>query len=189
MPKIILASTSPRRHQLLKHLGLKFKIVASDYEEEMHLKKPPKELVKYLSLQKALAVIDKHPRDLIIAADTIIVFKNKIIGKPHLPSKAKATLKKLSGKKHQVITGYTLIHKKKKITRAVSTQVEFKKLSTSEINNYVKTKEPLDKAGAYAIQGLGTIFVKNICGDYFNVIGLPLYALSQDLKKFKINIL
>lgn len=188
---IILASASPRRRELLKLVGLPFAVDPSDYEEDMTLGRPPLSLARHLSYQKAKAVAPKYDDALIIAADTFIVFKGRLLGKPHTPAEARKMLALLSGKSHAVITGFTLLDTKTKrrLSRAVETKVWFKKLTAEEIDAYVRTKEPLDKAGAYAIQGLGSLIVRKIEGDYFNVIGLPLNALAEGLKKFGVSLL
>ena len=188
---IILASASPRRKELLALTGLKFRIDAGDYEEDLTLKLKPHDLAKHLSQEKARSVSQNHHDALIIAADTFIVFRDKLLGKPHTDKEAVRMLVMLNGKSHAVITGYTVLDTKtgKYISRSVETTVWFKKLSPAGIRAYVKTKEPLDKAGAYAIQGLGSLMVKKIQGDYFNVIGLPLASLTDTLKKFGIALL
>ena len=188
--EIILASKSPGRKQLFKKLGIKFKIDPSDYKEKMDLKLRPRELAKYLSRQKAEVVAKKYESAIIIAVDTFVAFKGKIIGKPHTEKEAKTMLKKLSGKVHSIITGFTIINTKNKkaISKSVETKVYFKKLTQKNIDSYVKTKEPLDKAGAYAIQGLGESLVDRIEGDYSNIAGLPLRALADNLEKFNIKI-
>lgn len=191
MRKIILASASPRRRDILKNAGLDFRVDAGDYEEDLSLKLKPHELAKFLSHEKAKAVAARHKDTLIIAADTFILYKSNILGKPHTNAEAKRMLTILNNKTHSVITGFTILDTatKKKISKSVETKVTFKKLTANEIVSYIKTGEPLDKAGAYAIQGLGALLVKKIDGDYFNVIGLPLSALADCLKKFGIELL
>jgi septum formation protein len=188
---IILASASPRRKDLLALAGLNFRTDASDYEEDLGLRLPPRDLARHLSREKARAVSKKYHDALVIAADTFIVFGNRLLGKPRTDKEAARMLAMLSGKPHAVITGYTVLDTKteKSISRSVETKVWFRKLSPAGIRAYVKTKEPLDKAGAYAIQGLGSLMVKKIEGDYFNVIGLPLASLADTLKKFGISVL
>ncbi|MBI3593243.1 MAG: septum formation protein Maf, partial [Nitrospirae bacterium] len=161
------------------------------YEEDMSHDMSPHELAKFLSSEKAKAVSKKYKNAIIIAADTFIVFRGKLLGKPHTEEEAGRMLKTLNGKSHSVITGFTILDtgNNKKISRSVETKVYFKKLTIKEIDAYVKTKEPLDKAGAYAIQGLGSVIVKKIEGDYFNVIGLPVSVLMESLKKFGVHIL
>lgn len=191
MKTIILASASPRRKEILEKTGLKFKVDASDYEEEINYSLRPHELARFLSREKAKAIVNKYTNALIIAADTFIVFKGKILGKPHTEEEAKRMLKMLNNRTHSVITGFTIIDTddNKKLSGSVETKVYFKKLTIKEIESYIKSKEPLDKAGAYAIQGLGAVIVKKIEGDYFNVMGLPLSTLMETLKKFGIYVL
>ncbi|RJR15413.1 MAG: septum formation inhibitor Maf [Nitrospiraceae bacterium] len=191
MKKIILASASPRRKEILEITGLKFKVCVSDYEEDLALPLRPRELARFLSRKKAEAVSAKYKNALIIAADTFIVFKDSLLGKPHTDKEAEKMLTMLNGKAHTVITGFTILDTGtgKKISRSVETKVYFKKLSKEEIRTYVRSKEPLDKAGAYAIQGIGAVFIEKIEGDYFNVVGLPLCALMDSLKKFGVDVL
>lgn len=191
MRTIILASASPRRKGLLTLIGLKFRVDVSDYEEDLGLKLKPHELAKYLSLEKARAVAHKYNDAIIIAADTFIVFRGKLLGKPHTEKEAMRMLTILNGKSHSVITGYTVLdtHIGKKSSCSVETKVWFRKMTDSELRAYVRTGEPLDKAGAYAIQGIGSLIVKKIEGDYFNVIGLPVASLAVTLKKFRINVM
>lgn len=191
MKKIILASASPRRKEILKNAGLDFRVDAGDYEEDLSLKLKPHELARFLSREKAKAVAARHKDSLVIAADTFILYKKDILGKPHTKAEAKRMLVMLNNKTHSVITGFTIIDTAtgKKISRSIETKVTFKKLVAKEIDSYVETGEPLDKAGAYAIQGLGALLVKKIDGDYLNVIGLPLAALADCLKKFGIELL
>jgi len=191
MKKIILASTSPRRTELLGKLGLKFTVVASDYEEDMSLKLKPVELAKYLSKGKAEAVKDKYKNHLIIAADSFVALKDELLGKPKNEKEAVLMLKKISDKMVYVITGYTILDSKtgKKISKACVSKVFIKKLTETEIKNYVKTKEPLDKAGAFAIQGIGSIIIKKFEGDFLGAMGLPLFDLAESLKKFNVKIL
>jgi septum formation protein len=189
--KIVLASASPRRKELLEKIGLNFTVDPSDYREDLHSDLKPEDLVKAISREKATAVASKYPDSIILAADTIGVLRGQIIGKPHTAETARRMLLELSGKSHRVITGFTIIDSatNKAVTRSVETRVYIKHLSPLEIFNYVKTGEPLDKAGAYAIQGLGSVIVKKIVGDYYNVMGLPLHSLVESLKEFGINIL
>lgn len=191
MKKIILASGSPRRKELLEKIGLQFEVAVGNIEEDLNNSLPPRKLAEKLSLEKAMAAAKKYPDAVIIAADTIGVFEGNIIGKPHTASAARKMLSMLSGKMHLVITGYTVLDTgtQKSITNSVTTKVYFRSLTGAEIEAYVKTGEPLDKAGAYAIQGLGALIVEKIEGDYYNVIGLPLNSLMESLKEFGITIL
>jgi septum formation protein len=188
---LILASASPRRKELLKQAGLEFIVDASNHPEDIHSNLSPEELVKTLSLEKARATAKKHPDAIIIAADTIGVLRGKIVGKPHTAEEARKMLQMLSGKSHRVITGLTVLDSalNKTITRTVETLVYIKQLSLAEIQNYLDTGEPLDKAGAYAIQGLGAVIVEKIIGDYYNVVGLPLNALAECLNEFGVMLL
>jgi septum formation protein len=187
---IILASSSPRRKELLEKIGIKFMVDPSDYPEDLNSDLSPEDLAKSLSSGKARDVAKKYPDAIIIAADTFGVLKGKILGKPHTAAEAEAMLRSMSGKSHRVITGLTVIDSasQNSITRTVETRVYIKKLSSEEISNYVKTGEPLDKAGAYAIQGLGSIIVEKIVGDYYNVVGLPLNALVESLKDLGLEV-
>jgi septum formation protein len=189
--EIILASASPRRKELLELIGLQFKVDPGDYNEDMNLKLSPHERARALSLEKAKSVAGKYNNAIIIAADTFVIIRGQLLGKPHTEDEAKKMLVLLDGATHSVITGFTILDTDtgKKISRAVETKVTFKNLTEKEIDAYVKTKEPLDKAGAYAIQGLGSILVKRIEGDYFNVIGLPLCPLVECLAEFGVRIL
>jgi septum formation protein len=184
--KIILASTSPRRKELLAEAGIEFEAVASDYEEDMTLPLPTAELVKHLSRGKAQAVANKYPEAIIIGADTIVVYERKMIGKPHTAEKARETLTMLNGMQHSIITGFTIIDTKigKSISEAVETKVYFKKMSDAEIDAYIATGEPLDKAGAYGIQARGKMLVDHIEGDFNNVVGLPVTEICKKLREF-----
>lgn len=191
MKKIILASASPRRQKLLANIGLKFEVEPSYLEEAIAPGLSPGEAAKSLSLAKAKLVAKNHPDALVIAADTFGVLKGKLLGKPHTPAEARQMLQTLSGKSHSVITGFTIIDTQtnRVVSKAVETKVYIKKLTPDEIDAYVRSGEPLDKAGAYAIQGLGSVVVEKIEGDYFNVIGLPLSALAESLKEFGVQVL
>jgi septum formation protein len=188
---IILASASPRRKEILEKTGLKFKVDESDYEEKLDLGLKPHDLARFFSREKARDVARRHRNALVIAADTIVVLRGRLFGKPRNEEQAKEMLKALSGKAHSVITGFTIIDMagKKEISRSVESKVFFKRLSEDEIEAYIRSGEPLDKAGAYGVQGLGAVLVKRIEGDFFNVMGLPLNALAESLKKFGVNVL
>ena len=189
MKTIILASASPRRKELLEKISLKFEVDASDCEEDINPGLDPQELVRQLSIKKAKSVAARHKNAIIIAADTIGVMGDKILGKPHTENEARKMLHEISGKSHLVITGFSILDTatNKIVTGTVNTRVYIKKLTGQEIDAYVKTGEPLDKAGAYAIQGMGAVIVEKIEGDYYNVMGLPLNALTEALKEFGIN--
>ena len=191
MKTIILASASPRRKELLEKINLRFEVDASDCEENIDPGLKPREIVRQLSIQKAKTVEARHKNSIIIAADTVGVMGDRILGKPHTKNEARKMLREISGKSHLVITGFSIIDTTtdKIVTRTVDTRVFIKKLTREEIDAYVKTGEPLDKAGAYAIQGMGAVMVEKIEGDYYNVMGLPLNALTEALKKFGIYVL
>lgn len=190
MKPIILASGSPRRIKLLKLSGYNFRVIPSRAEEKINLRFSPVQNVKRLSRAKALDVAAKVSEGIIIAADTVVALRGKILGKPKNKREATIMLSKLSGKEHKVITGITVIDAKTKGIKqtTVTTKVKFYKLSKKMINRYVATGEPLDKAGAYGIQGKGSFLVDSIKGDYFNVVGLPLNPLNQLLEKFGLNV-
>ena len=189
--QIILASASPRREEILKKTGLPFRVVASNYHEEIESAMNPRALARLLSLKKAEAIARRYEKALVIGADTFIVFKGRIIGKPHTKAEARRMLTMLSGRRHTVITGFTIIdgERGKRVSRSEETTVVLKKLTRREIEGYVKTEEPLDKAGAYAVQGIGAAIVSRIEGDYFNVMGLPFSKLVECLNGFGVNIL
>jgi len=188
---IILASKSPRRQELLTMLGVKFDICVSNADETIKEGQSPDSIVKELALKKAKAVKDEHAKqgDLVIGADTIVVCDNIIFGKPKDEMDAINMLTALSGKEHYVYSGIAVLSDNKEVFDSVKTKVVFKPLTRDEVERYVKTGEPMDKAGAYAIQGLSSIFIEGIEGDFYNVMGLPLFKLAEILKVyFDINI-
>jgi nucleoside triphosphate pyrophosphatase len=189
--KIVLASGSPRRKKLLEQIGLDFTVEVSNYHEKTESRMKPAEFVELQSLEKAKLVAAKHKGAIIIGADTVVVLEDEIIGKPKTKKEAKEILKKLSGKTHDVFTGYTVMDTDKNLKRIghVKTRVRFKKLSDEEISIYLKKEEVMDKAGAYGIQEKGVVFIDRIEGDYSNVVGLPIIKISEILKDFGINIL
>lgn len=190
MRRIILASASPRRKKLLEQLGLKFKVSVSNFEEKIDKKLDPHILAKKLSLGKAKDVAKKFQNAIIIAADTFVTFEGEILGKPNDKKDARRMLKLLSGTAHSIITGFTIMDSDtgRYVSKSVETKVYLKRLTDKEIDSYIKTGEPLDKAGAYGIQEKGAIFVEKIEGDFYNVVGLPIFELSKELKKFNILI-
>lgn len=191
MKKIILASTSPRRKEILSKLKLPFDVQDSNYEEDMTLEMLPEKLAEFLSRGKAEAVAIKNNNAVIIAADTFVVFENKLLGKPKNGEHAKEMLKMISGKEHQIVTGVTIIDTDTgKISSFHSTtKVYFDEISSEIIDAYVNTGEPLDKAGAYAMQEIGALFINRIEGDFFNAMGLPLKRLVEELKDFGISVI
>lgn len=187
---IILASGSPRRRELLTQMGLDFRVVVSDADETVDSSLPPADQVALISRRKAAAVAaEVHSDALIIAADTIVAFEGEIMGKPHSEVEATQMLSALQGKTHQVYTGLTLRQGAKVVTETECTAVTFRPMSQAEIKAYVSTGEPMDKAGAYGIQGLGGVFVEGIRGDYFNVMGLPICRLGTALQSFGVEVM
>lgn len=186
MKKIILASASPRRAELVSSLGLEFEVMPSGYEEELEGKQFSYNFVEETSLNKALDIAFKIDSDaFVIGADTVVVLGREILLKPKDEQEAFQMLKKLSGKEHLVVTSISVADaiSKKHITRSVSTYVEFHPISDEQILNYIRDKKPLDKAGAYGIQELDETFVKNVTGDYNNVIGLCTECLMMILSQ------
>lgn len=187
---IILASQSPRRKELLAQMGLTYRVEAADIDEHMDRDLPPDKLVEAISAEKAAAVAKAEGEaPLIIAADTVVALDGEVLGKPHSEAEAAEMLGKLSGREHQVYTGFTVRRGEKIVTRSQRSEVHFRGLSEREIAAYVATGEPMDKAGAYGIQDLGSLLVEGIQGDYFNVMGLPVCLLGQTLKEFGIDCL
>ena len=193
MVRVILASGSPRRKELLEQIGVSFEISVADGEEVI-TRKLPWEVVEELSLQKATEVAERYEtkqeateQTVIIGADTIVAYGEEIMGKPKDEEMAKKMLRKLQGGSHQVYTGVTLIIKtaedRQIVTFHEKTDVEMYPMSEAQIAAYVATKEPMDKAGSYAIQGKCAAYIKGICGDYNNVVGLPIARLMQELFK------
>jgi septum formation protein len=185
---IILASQSPRRAYLLEQAGLKFSVIPSPLDEDAIPVSTPSSYVKTLAEAKAKEIACQYPDKWVIGADTIVLIDHIILGKPKSNQEAFSMLKKLSGKIHQVLTGYA-IYRHADIdlfSEVVTTDVFFKTLSDREIQWYIQTKEPFDKAGAYAIQGIGTFLVKRINGSYTNVVGLPVCEVIEYLLKKEI---
>lgn len=181
MKKIILASNSPRRKELLEKNGIDFVVKPADIDETMDQNKSPKENVLAVSMKKCMAISKDYPNEEILAADTIVVLDNKIYGKPKNAEDAYQMLKKLSGKTHEVITGVAIYKDGKYVNFDVVSKVTFKELTNEEIYAYIKTKEPLDKAGAYAIQGKGLKLIKGYSGELENIIGLPVKEVLEKL--------
>lgn len=180
---LILASQSPRRKYLLEQAGLEFSVIPSDVDENEITVTEPDHYVRYLAEIKARDVAESYPEHWVLGADTIVLIDGMILGKPFSKDDAWTMLKRLSGRTHVVFTGYCLTCKDKDrlVSHTVQTRVTFKELSDHEINWYVHTPEPFDKAGAYAIQGLGTFLVKSIEGSYTNVVGLPVCEVIETL--------
>jgi len=192
MRDIFLASASPRRKELLRQLiGKNFKVVPSSYHEKTQPEMEPLDLIIHNSVEKAQDVSSAVTSGIVIAADTVVIWDERILGKPHSEDKAREMLKQISGKKVSVITGVTVmdIDAQRRTSISETTDLMIKQLSNAEIEAYVNTEEPLDKAGAFAIQGKGAIIVERIEGDYFNVVGLPLFKLNKVLLDFGIDAL
>lgn len=186
MKRMILASGSPRRKELLQMLEVPFEVLVSD-TEEIITKNEPAEVTKELSYQKAMAVARQVEEGIVIGADTVVSIDGKILGKPADTEEAREMIHKLQGKSHMVYTGVTLIVKSDEMVSASSfaegTKVNVAPMTEDEIEAYISTSEPYDKAGAYGIQGLFGKFIEGIEGDYFNVVGLPVHRLYEELKK------
>lgn len=191
MRNLILASTSPRRKEIFEKTKLPFTIVSSNYEEDMTLELPPHELVQYLSEQKAASVMKDHPDSVIIGADSFVIFGDTILSKPHTPEKARDMLQLLRGKQHEIISGVAIIDTAsgKKVSFYQKTKIFMKDYSDQTIDAYIATGEPLDRAGAYALQELGALLIEKIDGDFFSAVGLPLGLLCEHLKDFGITVL
>ena len=191
--QLVLASASPRRRELLQQIGLKFQVIPSKAEEQILPGETPEEHVVRLSLDKATEVAnrDNISGRWFIGSDTIVLCDTQILGKPENDLHAATMLKQLSGREHRVLSGYAVIDRQtgKQLTEVVSTKVWFRQLTDVEITSYIATGEPADKAGAYAIQGLGVCFVSRIEGSYTNVVGLPLCKLTLAMKELGIPLL
>ncbi len=177
---IILASQSPRRRELMEKFHIPFSVQVADIDETMDAGKPPYDEVARVSRRKAEAIPHGY-EDVVIAADTIVVCDGKVLGKPESEEDAFRMLAMLSGRDHQVMTGFTVLYRDKVKVCTEVTDLHFRDLSEKEIWNYIRTGEPMDKAGAYGIQGGGALFAEKIAGDYFNVVGLPVCKLGQVL--------
>lgn len=185
---IVLASSSPRRKELFESLNIPFIIDPSNFDEKSDTKENPRALAKKLALSKAKDVAKRYKNAIIIGADTIVALKGIVLGKPKDKDDATKMLRFLSGKTHFVITGLAIIDQlSKKITsKSIVSKVWFKKLTDEKIEKYIQTGEAFDKAGAYGIQGKGSLLVEKIEGDYANIVGLPLEVLKKELKKLGV---
>lgn len=187
---IILASGSPRRRELLEMLGVKeFAVIPAKGEELPHPELSPAELVRELSRAKAAEVAAAHPDAIVIGADTVVAVDDEVLGKPVDEEDAVRMLQSLSGRSHHVYTGVTVICGERVESVAEGTEVRFRAMTEREIAAYVATGEPMDKAGAYGIQGLASLFAEGIDGDFFNVMGLPVCRLGQMLKSLGVELL
>lgn len=188
MTKIVLASSSPRRFELLTKAGFELEVVKPDCEENVPQGLKPEEIVRFLAELKGKTVISStNYSDLpVLAADTIVVLENQVIGKPKDRADAEKILETLSGKTHQVYTGVAIFFRGEKSVFSVKSDVTFKTLSKNEISSYCDTPEPYDKAGAYAIQGISAFMVRGINGSYTNVIGLPMCEVFEQFQKLGV---
>jgi len=180
-PRLILASKSPRRRYLLNQAGLEFSVIPSSFDESSVTLSSPDAYVRQLAENKARDISEQYPDSWVIGADTIVLIDGTILGKPGSPAEARTMLKSLNGRTHQVLTGYCICcHRAgSRFSETVKTDVCFKKLTDREIDWYISSGEPFDKAGAYGIQGIGTFLVKRINGSYTNVVGLPICEVVE----------
>lgn len=186
--KIFLASGSPRRRELIERLNIPFEVTPSDSDETFDVKLSIEDNLSRVSYLKAKAVLDKMGElkdgEIILAADTVVSYEGVIFGKPKSREHAFSMLKTLQGNVHEVYSGVTIISNSRNLSFTEVTKVEFNPMTNEEINNYIDTNEPMDKAGAYGIQGYSSLYIKKIDGDYYNVMGLPLSKTYMIMKKF-----
>ena len=186
--EVILASQSPRRKELMGLFHFSFTVRVADIDETMDDTRSAQEEVARVSLRKAQAVVHQAD-DIVIAADTIVVCEGQILGKPHDETDARRMLTLLSGRDHQVMTGMTVLRGDRQVVCTEVTDIHFRTLSEKEIRAYIATGEPMDKAGAYGIQGGGALFAEKMVGDYYNVMGLPVCRLGQILREIAPEIM
>ncbi len=184
MTRIVLASKSPRRRELMELLHIPFDVIVSDIDEQIDPQNDLVREIEKLSFRKAEAVFKDHPDALVIGSDTIVKIGNDILGKPKNIEQAEAMLKELSGKTHEVVTGVSILYKDRTETFSSVAKVTFYPLDEKEISEYIATNEPMDKAGSYAIQGDAAKFIRSIEGDYYTIVGLPIAELYHRLKKY-----
>ncbi len=189
MTRIVLASGSPRRRELLEKIGITdFTVRVPQVEESYPESLSPEEIVSYISRKKSLALPTTED-EIVITADTMVFLDDKRLGKPHSEAHALSMLTALAGREHTVCTGVTVRQGEKILTRAAATQVYFRSADEAELRAYIRSGEPMDKAGAYGIQGQGALLVERIDGDFFNVMGLPVLLLSRMLETFGVKLL
>ncbi len=182
MKKIILASASPRRRELLSRTGIVFTVETADIDETIDPSKALTEEIQRLAYRKAKAVLDKHPECIIIGSDTIVTIDQKVLGKPKDREDAERMLRVLSGRTHQVYTGLCILSSRREFSYLSINDIVFDELSEQEIEAYVSSDEPYDKAGAYAIQGLASRYITEIHGDFYAIMGLPIHIIYEELK-------
>lgn len=185
---LILASASPRRKELISLICDDVRIIPADVDESIPTSTKPEEVAELLAIRKAEHIAKQFPRETVIGCDTTVIVDNTILGKPKDADDARRMLSLLSGKSHTVITGCAICKDGHSVSFSQNTQVTFYSLSEEEIADYISTGEPMDKAGAYGIQGKGSLFVKEISGDYFNVVGMPIARLNKALLQMKQGI-
>ena len=183
MKNIILASASPRRRKIMDMLNLPYRVVVSNVKEELRDDLYLEKKIESLALQKAEAVYKDHEDCVVIGADTVVVYNGEILGKPHNMSEAREMLKKLSGHTHEVITAYAILSEERKVVSYDTALVKFTEISDNEIEQYIQTREPYDKAGGYAVQGWASVFIEKIDGSFYTVMGLPLHLVYKELRQ------
>jgi septum formation protein len=191
MKRLVLASSSPRRKELLKQIGLDFDVIPSSVPEKWEENSPPRDVTRKLAMDKAADVAAGLSSGIVIGADTIVLLKGRILGKPKDPDDAFKILSQLSGNFHEVITAVALIEAEtgRPVTFDATTRVFFREITKRELHAYIATGEPMDKAGAYGIQGKGILFVRRIEGCYTNVVGLPITDLAEKLSALGVRVL
>ena len=185
---MILASSSPRRRELLTQIGVRFRIQAADIDETPLADEGAVAYVERMALEKARKVAEEHPQEVVLGSDTSVIFSGEILGKPVNNREAEETLQRLSGQTHQVLSAVAVVKGNREKVISVATEVTFRSLSDEEIARYVATGEPADKAGSYGIQGMGAILVAGISGSYSNVVGLPLTETAALLNEFDVPV-
>ena len=183
MKNIILASASPRRRKIMDKLNLPYRVVISNVKEVMREDLYLEKRIENLALQKAEAVFQDNSDCVVIGADTVVVLNGEVLGKPHNMTEAREMLKKLSGHTHEVITAYAVLTDDRKVLSYDTALVKFAEISDEEIEKYIQTREPYDKAGGYAVQGWASVFIEKIDGSFYTVMGLPLHLIYKELKK------
>ncbi|MBB5174389.1 Maf family protein [Texcoconibacillus texcoconensis] len=187
MKPLILASASPRRKDLLEQAGISFSIVVSDANEQIDEQFTPEEAVLSLAEQKATTVFEQHPQSIVLGSDTVVSLDGEILGKPASEQEAFRMLRALSGRTHQVFTGVCIVSEEGMESFYEEVDVSFYPLTDEEITAYINTQEAFDKAGGYGIQGVGSLFVERISGDYFSVVGLPVSKVVRTLASYQVS--
>lgn len=186
---LYLASQSPRRRELLDQIQVTYQTLKVDTDESVHAGESPETYVQRVALQKAQAGFALQPHDCVLGADTAVIYQQQILGKPTDKTDAQCMLQTLSGKTHQVMTAVAIVSENHQLCQLNTSQVTFRTLTQAEIQAYVETQEPMDKAGSYAVQGLASIFIERIEGSYSGVMGLPLYETAQLLQQIDASLL